>query len=219
MSARQRNKYEQDPGLRKRISTAVKERLKDPAVRERFLASCRDPERRAKISASRKGRNNMSEALLETVSRAKSKLATNIATIRKLHSQGQSTAKLARLYGVSPATMYRAIAGKRRSYRAEASELVHVKEAMIRNRQQGARQRRLLSESDVTEVFRMRAASFTLRRIAAKFAVDRRTITNILSGQIYREFHQGCTTTVSSNTRLSRCLAATPETVVPLASS
>src|SRR5205085_7772738 len=124
--------------------------------------------------------NNMSEALLERVSRAKSKLTSDIGTIRKLHFQGQSTMKLARLYGVSPATMYRAVVGCRRAYRASASELAQVKEAIIRNRGRGARQRRRLSAGDVAELHRMRAAGLTHKRIADAFGVSRRTIANIL---------------------------------------
>ena len=188
MSAKIRKKHELDAGYRQRISAGVKERLKDPAVRERLLNARRDPVRRAKLSAFRKGRNYMSESVLERVSRAKSKLAVeDLCTARKLHSQGDSTVKLAHLYGVSPATMYRAIVGSRRAYRADALDLAPVKEAMRRNREAGARKRRRLKESDVAELFRMRAAGISLRRIAVKFHVTRRTIMNILAGRIYRD--------------------------------
>ena len=133
MSAKIRKKHELDAGYRQRISARVKERLKDPAVRERVLEACRDPVRRAKISASRKGRNNMSEALLERVSRAKSKLAKDICMIRKLHFQGLSIQTLAREYGVSFSTMSRAIRGIRRAYKDGALSLADVQEAINRN--------------------------------------------------------------------------------------
>ena len=189
LSGKIRKKHELDAGYRQRISAGVKERLKNPAVRKRLLDACRDPVRRAKISASRKGRNNMSESVLERVSRAKSKLTVeDVRTARKLHSQGDSTRKIAHFYGVSPATMYRAIAGSRRAYRANAPDLARVKEAMRRNRGTGARQRRRLEGSDVAELFRMRAAGVSLRRIAVKFQVTHRTVMNILSGRIYRDY-------------------------------
>ena len=79
--------------------------------------------------------------------------------------------------------MYRAIAGSRRAYRANAPDLARVKEAMRRNRGTGARQRRRLEGSDVAELFRMRAAGVSLRRIAVKFQVTHRTVMNILSGE------------------------------------
>jgi len=186
MSAKIRKKHELDAGYRQRISAGVKERLKEPAVRERLLEACRDPVRRAKISASRKGRNNMSEALLERVSRAKSKLAKDICMIRKLHFQGLSIQTLAREYGVSFSTMSRAIRGIRRAYKDGAPNFADVQEAISRNRERGARKRRRLKDGDVAELFRMRAARVPLRRIAVKFQVTHRTVMNILSGQIYR---------------------------------
>jgi len=186
MSAKIRKKHELDAGYRQRISARVKERLKDPAVRERVLEACRDPVRRAKISASRKGRNNMSEALLERVSRAKSKLAKDICMIRKLHFRGLSMQTLAREYGVSSATMSRAIRGIRRAYKDGAPSLADVQEAITGNRELGARKRRRLKDGDVAELFRMRAAGVPLRRIAVKFQVTHRTVMNILWGQIYR---------------------------------
>ncbi len=112
LSAIIRHKHASDPTYRQRISAGVKERLKDPAVRKRLLDASRDPVRRAKISASRKGRNNMSEALLERVSRAKRKLAKDIHIIRQLHLQGRSIQTLAREYGVSYSTISRAIRGE-----------------------------------------------------------------------------------------------------------
>ena len=186
MSAKIRKKHELDAGYRQRISAGVKERLKEPAVRERLLEACRDPVRRAKISASRKGRNNMSEALLERVSRAKSKLAKDICMIRKLHFRGLSMQTLAREYGVSSATMSRAIRGIRQAYKDGAPSLADVQEAITGNRELGARKRRRLKDGDVAELFRMRAAGVPLRRIAVKFQVTHRTVMNILSGQIYR---------------------------------
>jgi len=59
---------------------------------------------------------------------------------------------------------------------------------MRRNRGTGARQRRRLEGSDVAELFRMRAAGVSLRRIAVKFQVTHRTVMNILSGRIYRDY-------------------------------
>ena len=186
MSAKIRKKHELDAGYRQRISAGVKERLKEPAVRERLLEACRDPVRRAKISASRKGRNNMSEALLERVSRAKSKLAKDICMIRKLHFRGLSIQTLARPYGVSFSTMSRAIRGIRRAYKDGAPNFADVQEAISRNRERAARKRRRLKDGDVAELFRMRAAGVPLRRIAVKFQVTHHTVMNILSGQIYR---------------------------------
>src|SRR5206468_12277339 len=49
MSAKIRKKHELDAGYRQRISARVKERLKDPAVRERVLEACRDTVRWGKI--------------------------------------------------------------------------------------------------------------------------------------------------------------------------
>jgi DNA invertase Pin-like site-specific DNA recombinase len=186
MSAKICKKHELDAGYRQRISAGTKERMKEPAVLERFLEACRDPVRRAKISASRKGRNNMSEALLERVSRAKSKLAKDICMIRKLHFQGLSIQILAREYGVSFSTMSRAIRGIRRAYKDGAPTLADVQEAIDCNRERGARKRRRLKDGDVAELFRMRAAGVPLRRIAVKFQVTHRTVMNILSGRIYR---------------------------------
>jgi hypothetical protein len=88
---------------------------------------------------------------------------------------------------VSYSTISRAIRGTRRAYRQGAPELAVVKEAISRNRERGARQRRRLEETDVAEVFRMRAVGVPLRRIAANFGVTHRTIMNILAGRIYRD--------------------------------
>ena len=80
--------------------------------------------------------------------------------IRQLHSQGRSIQTLAREYGVSYSTISRAIRGVRRAYREGAPELAVVKEAISRNRERGARQRRRLEETDVAEVFRIRPLEF-----------------------------------------------------------
>ncbi len=187
MSAKIRKKHELDAGYRQRISAGVKERLKEPAVRERLLEACRDPVRRAKISASRKGRNNMSEALLERVSRAKSKLAKDICMIRKLHFRGLSIQTLARPYGVSFSTMSRAIRGIRRAYKDGAPNFADVQEAISRNRERAARKRRRLKDGDVAELFRMRAAGVPLRRIAVKFQVTHHGHEHSIGANISRQ--------------------------------
>src|SRR5437660_8800065 len=132
------------------------------------------------------GRNNMSGALFERVSRAKSKLAKDICMIRKLHFQGLSIQTLAREYGVSFSTMSRAIRGIRRAYKDGAPNFADVQEAISRNRERGARKRRRLKDGDVAELFRMRAARVPLRRLKFKFQVSHRAGINTISGQIYR---------------------------------
>lgn len=188
MSARIRRKYEIDTSYRQRISAAVRERMKDPAVRQKFLAACADPASRAKISAARRGKDNLSESLKDEVSRAKAKLSQDVCAIRRLHANGQSLTKLARLHSVSWVTVYRAIRGIRRAYKEGAPDAASIKRTILRNRQAGARQRRRLSQSDVAELFRMRASGMSMRELANAFDVSRRTIQNILAGDTYLDW-------------------------------
>jgi DNA invertase Pin-like site-specific DNA recombinase len=186
MSARIRRKHEIDPDYRHRISAGVRERLKDRAVRERVLAAARDPVRRAKISAARKGMDNMSESTRNRVSRALAKLSPeDVSQLRTLYAQGRSLLTLARLYSVSDTTVYRAIHGLRRTYNDSSVEVERLKLFACQNRTAGARQRRRLREADVAGLFRMRASGFSQRDIAMAFGVSRRTIHNILAGHIY----------------------------------
>ena len=163
--------------------------MKDPAVRQKFLAACADPASRAKISAARRGKDNLSESLKDEVSRAKAKLSPqDVCAIRRLHANGQSLTKLARLHSVSWVTVYRAIRGIRRAYKEGAPDAASIKRTILRNRQAGARQRRRLSQSDVAELFRMRASGMSMRELANAFDVSRRTIQNILAGDTYLDW-------------------------------
>jgi Helix-turn-helix domain of resolvase len=85
-------------------------------------------------------------------------------------------------------TVYRAIRGIRRAYKEGAPDGASVNRTILRNREAGARQRRRLGKTDVAQLFQMRTSGMSMRQLASAFDVSRRTIQNILAGDIYLDW-------------------------------
>jgi transposase len=113
-----------------------------------------------------------------------------LAAARTTFQQGKSIDAVAKEFGVSYAVMYRAIYGQRRAYSKGIIPKEDIQNAILRNKEQGARKRRRLSDGDLNAVKKLRTRGLTFKEIGKTFGVSKTTIMNIFKGKIYRDnFH------------------------------
>jgi hypothetical protein len=180
-------KFKEDPTYRERVSAGVRGRLSDPEFRERLLRACRDPSRRAKISAAATGRQ-WPEYMKERFSQWKRRLSEeDVQRARDSFLRGESIMALACTSGVSYTTIYRAVYGKRRAYRGDAPNAAALRNAVERNRKTAARKRRRLSAIDVQSLRQLRSNGVAFAKIGRQFGVSKKTVMNIVAAKIYRD--------------------------------
>jgi hypothetical protein len=180
-------KFKEDPTYRERVSAGVRRRLSDPDFRERLLQACRDPSRRAKISAAATGRQ-WPEYMKERFSQQKRRLSEeDLQRARTSFLRGESIMGLARSFGVSYTTVYRAVYGKRRAYRGNAPNAAALRNAVERNRKTAAYKRRRLSAIDVHSLRLLRSNGVAFAKIGRQFGVSKKTVMNIVAAKIYRD--------------------------------
>ncbi len=180
-------KFKEDTTYRERVSVGVRSKLSDPEFRERFLRACRDPSRRAKISAAATGRR-WPDYMKERFSQQKRRLSEeDVQCARASFLRGESIVALAFTSGVSYTTMYRAAYGKRRAYRRDAPSATALRAAVDRNRKTAAYKRRRLSTIDVQSLRLSRSNGVAFSKIARQFGVSKKTVMNIVAKKIYKD--------------------------------
>ncbi len=180
-------KFKEDPTYRERVSAGVRRRLSDPEFRERLLQACRDPSRRAKISAAATGRQ-WPEYMKERFSQQKRALSEeDVQCARASFLRGESIVALACTSGVSYTTMYRAVYGKRRAYRRDAPSASALRAGVERNRKTAAYKRRRLSTIDVQSLRLLRSNGVEFAKIGRQFGVSKKTVMNIVAKKIYED--------------------------------